>query len=212
MKPQLEHFLSIWPSGIIADRDIYCIFGDYSNKAQKDLIERAIAWGWLQRVKRGLYVIGRPFRTENPSRFEVAQHIYGPSYISMESALSHHQMIPEAVYATVSVTAKRSMEFKSPLGLYLFHHIPPAYFFEGVDRIEDANNVYLMASPLKALGDYIYVNKKEYNTVREITSDLRIEREHLANQPITLLRSLEDHYPSRRVQQFYRRLHKELYQ
>ncbi len=211
MKRQLEHFLSIWPSGIIADKDIYCFFEGYSNKAQKDLVERAIQWGWLQRVKRGLYLIGRPFRTENPSQFEVAQHIYGPSYISMESALSYHQMIPEAVYATVSATARRSIEFDTSLGLYLFHHIPPTYFFNGVDRIEEGKNVYLMASPLKALGDYIYVNKKDYNNVSEITSDLRIEKDHLANQPITLLQSLEDHYPSRRVQQFYKRLHKELY-
>lgn len=211
MKRQLEHFLSQWPSGILAERDIYCSFDSYSHKAQKDMIERAVSWGWLLRIKRGLYLIGRPFRTDIPSRYEIAQYISGPSYISMESALSFHQMIPEAVYATVSASARRSQEFETPIGLFLFHHVPTAFFYNGVERLEAGNNIYLMATPLKALGDFIYVKKKEYNTTLDVTSDLRIERDHLADQPLELLRSLEEHYPNKRVQQFYKRLRKELY-
>lgn len=211
MKRDLEKFLTNWQSNIIADRDIACFFEHYPPDAYRRLIQRAVSWGWLQRMKRGLFLIGKPFQTEKPSSFEIAQHLYGPSYISMESALSFHQMIPEAVYATVSVCAKRSCEFETPLGLYLFHHIPVPGFYEGVERREAGKSIYLMATPLKALGDYIYVNKKEYSKAADIASDLRIEIENLAQQPLELLNILEKHYPSVRVRRFYRRLHKELY-
>lgn len=211
MKIQLESFLSQWPSGIIVDRDIYCFFEQDSYKAQKDIVERAVKWGWLKRVSRGLYTIGRPFRSENPSLFELAQYLYGPSYISMESALSFHQLIPEAVYATVSVSAKRSTEFTTPLGSFLFHHIPVALFFHGVERKELGNSVCLVATPLKALGDYVYVNKKQYHSAQALMNDLRIEEESLMAQPVELLQSLAKSYPSRRVQQFYNMLYKELF-
>lgn len=211
MKRNLEKFLSRWPSAIISDRDIACFFESYPKDASRNLAQRAVSWGWLQRVKRGLFLIGPPFRTEKPSLYEIAQHLYGPSYISMESALSFHQMIPEAVYATVSACAKRSCEFEISLGLYLFHHVPTSNFYEGVERLEKGQSTFLMATPLKALGDYIYVHKKEYPKAIDIAADLRIEVELLAQQPLELLSTLEKNYPSVRVQEFYKRLHKELY-
>jgi hypothetical protein len=84
MKQQLERVLAKWPSIIISDTDIACFFETASPKARRDLIQRAISWGWLQSIKRELYIIGLPFRSERPSLYELAQHIYGPSYISME--------------------------------------------------------------------------------------------------------------------------------
>lgn len=210
MKPRLERVLSEWPSAIIADRDIYSFFGDYTRKNQNDMIQRAVSWSWLTRVKRGLYVIGPPFHKEQPSRFELAQQIYGPSYISMQSALSYHQMIPEAVHATVSVTAKRSKEFNTPFGLFIFHHVPMSSFFEGVNRINDRNSVYLIASPLKALGDYVYVNKKNYKTMTELESDLRIEKKDLSTLLLSDINSLKTNYGSKRVQKFYQQLQMEL--
>lgn len=211
MKRDLEKFLSEWPSAVISDGDIACFFEHHPGNAHRNLIQRAVSWGWLHRIKRGVFLIGQPFRTEKPSQLEIAQHLYGPSYVSMESALSFHQMIPEAVYATVSVCAKRSCEFETSLGLFIFHHIPASDFYEGVERVEEGKNIYLIATPLKALGDYIYVTKKEYSKAVDIAADLRIELEFLAEQPIELLKTLKNYYPNAKVRQFYKRLQKELY-
>lgn len=211
MKHQLEKFLTGWPSIIISDTDVACFFEKSSPKSRKDLMQRALEWGWLQRIKRGLYLIRPPFCSERPSFYEIAQHIYGPSYISMESALSYHQMIPEAVYATVSACAKRSVELETPLGLFLFHHVPLKHFYEGVDIIQNNHNVYLMASPLKAIGDYVYVKKKNYSSLLDIQKDLRLDIEILAQQSRDLLCLLEDHYPCRRVRTLYTMLRKELF-
>jgi len=209
MKQRLEQALTEWKAEIISDKDICCFFEGHSRKNQNDMIQRAVSWGWLQRIKRGLYIIGPPFSNENVSQFELAQHIYGPSYISMQSALSYHQMIPEAVYATVSVTAKRSREFDTPLGLFLFHHTPITSFYSGVERVREGRATYLIASPLKALGDYIYVSKNEYKSVAQIENDLRIDQNILLAQPPSQLKLLEQSYGSKRVQNFYRRLGEE---
>ena len=211
MKRELEQFLAKWPSQVISDTDIFCFFETASHKGRKDVIQRAISWGWLQRVKRGLYLVGPPFCSEKPSLFELAQHIYGPSYISMESALSFHGMIPEAVYATVSACAKRSCEYETSLGLFLFHHMPVPYFYEGVEKVQNNQGFFLMASPLKALGDYVYSKKKSYLSMTDLQKDLRLDVEVLKAQSLGLLKSLVSHYPSQRVKEFYQLIHNELF-
>jgi len=206
MKREFETFLTSWPSLIVNDRDLSSAFPGCSPQVLRDLARRATAWGWLIRVKRGLFVIGPPFKREKPSQFELAQHIYGPSYISMESALSYHQLIPEAVYATVSMSAKRKVEFDTQLGLFIYHHLSPSHFYEGVARIKAGTSVYLMATPLKALGDYVYVTKKDYTRGSDIAKDLRIEPEELEKQDPEQLGRLIERYPSKRVRRFFQTL------
>ncbi|HSW71384.1 MAG TPA: hypothetical protein VLH77_05335 [Gammaproteobacteria bacterium] len=71
-----------------------------------------------------------------PHPFELAQYIYGPSYISLESALSFHKLIPETVYTVTSTTVKRSREFQTPLGVYSFLHLPPENFYVEVWSVD----------------------------------------------------------------------------
>lgn len=79
--------------------------------------------GVLVKIRRGLYTINLPFK-EPPDTFELAEIIYGPSYISMESALSYHGWIPEAVYTITSATTRRKKLFKTPLGVFAFFNFP----------------------------------------------------------------------------------------
>ncbi len=211
MKKELERYLSHWPSTILRDRDLYWHFESFPDQAKRDLIHRAIEWEWIEKIKRGLYLIKAPFQRELPSRFEMAQYIYGPSYISMESAFSYYQMIPEAVRVTVSVCPKRKTEFFTPQGVFLFHRIPITNFYEGVRRVKEGKSVFLIATPLKAIGDYIYVSRKRYSRAIDIADDLRIEYDTLAKQPKKLLKTLSKKYPSKRVQQFYRELGEDLF-
>ncbi len=79
--------------------------GNVSDKRGK--ISRLIHAGELLQLRRGLYAT-RP--DINP--YCLAASIYGPSYISFDTALSFHRLIPEAVYEITSATLKRSREFK----------------------------------------------------------------------------------------------------
>ncbi|MCH5597992.1 type IV toxin-antitoxin system AbiEi family antitoxin domain-containing protein [Niabella ginsengisoli] len=75
-------------------------------KRPNDKINELIKEGLLSNVIRGLYVPGPNLKITSPENLLVANHLRGPSYISLESALSYWKLIPEKVYETISVTMK----------------------------------------------------------------------------------------------------------
>ena len=121
------------------------------------LIKRAVAAGEVIRLRRGLYCIEQRFIRHRPNPFEVCQRIYGPSYVSLESALSWHGWIPEAVRAITSVSIGRSCSFINPLGLFTYSRVPQKTLMVGVGRRTESDGaVFFLAHPLKALADYVH--------------------------------------------------------
>ncbi len=209
MNQSLQTLFLSWPKAWICDSDL-AILWEGSAQARYSRVKRALAKGSLIRLKRGLYLIGKPYKQELPSLFEIAQLLYGPSYISLESALSYHQWIPEAVYTTTSVSPKRQQSFETTLGVFHFATTPLKNFYEGVQKIDLNNTHFLMASPIKALADYSYVYKKPWKNLNDMTVDLRIETELLQTVDISQIRQLADCYPNKRVQKFLRAMAVEL--
>lgn len=113
-------------------------------------IARMIRSGELIQLRRGLYTTRRDI---NPYSF--AASIYGPSYISFDTALSFHGLIPEAVYEITSATMKRSREFENTFGRYRYRAIPRAVYSVGIERRTESGIPFLIASPTKALCDRI---------------------------------------------------------
>lgn len=122
----------------------------------KDKISSLTHEGILLRLRRGLYSIPRAITGESLSRELIANHLYGPSYVSFESALSYYGLIPERVYVTKSATLKRKKAYDTPVGHYQYIHVPEAYYPTGLrlEIIEDAY-AYMIASPEKAVCDLI---------------------------------------------------------
>ena len=87
----------------------------------------------------------------------IANELHQPSYVSLQSALAHHGMIPEAVPVTTSVTSARPMEIDTPFGRHTYRHIRPELFFgyDGVPVHRDQEA--LLAGPAKALLDLVYL-------------------------------------------------------
>ncbi|MFW6219117.1 MAG: type IV toxin-antitoxin system AbiEi family antitoxin domain-containing protein [Bacteroidota bacterium] len=122
----------------------------------KDKISSLTNEGMLLRLKRGLYSVPRSVTGQSLSRELIANHLYGPSYVSFESALSYHGMIPERVYVTKSATLKRKKMYDTPLGYYQYIHIPEAYYPIGLKlEIIENSHAYIVAGPEKALCDLI---------------------------------------------------------
>lgn len=178
--------------------------------ALQALIKRALKKEELIQLKKGFYLIGRPYNKKIPNLFEIAQQLYGSTYISLESALSFHSWIPEAVYTVTCVSPKRAKEFNTPIGMFSYSPVPLTNFFMGVERIEQQDEIYLMASGWKALGDLVYVRRKSWKTLDDIMQDMRIEEEHLRSVDLKQLESFSEYYPSKRVQIFYLNMLKEL--
>jgi hypothetical protein len=133
-------------------------YRDYSAPAKK--IAQLCSQGLLVRVKRGLYVVSEQIIEAKPSGYLLANHIYGPSYVSLETAMEFYEMIPEAVYSFESMTTGHLKEYLTPYGRFHYHRLPKDYFFLGV-RMENTadKHRFLIASPEKALCDH-FVNTK----------------------------------------------------
>ena len=158
---------------VIQDTDLsHLITGTPARR--HNLVKRALAKGDLLQIRRGLYTLSELYRNKRVHPFQLAQWIYGPSYISFESALSYWELIPEAVHTVTSGTSRRSKEFQTPLGRYAFVRIPFPPLYAGVKRIVDGGALFFMAKPLRALADYVYVSRKDW-TLRSLADFLRME-------------------------------------
>ena len=134
------------------------VLKDYSRPRDKisDLMRKRI----IVRIKKGLYIFGDDYRRRPFSREVLANLIYGPSYISLETALQHYGLIPEQVYALTSVTTGRSTKFNTPVGLFTYHRIPLKAYRFGMTRVEaDSDDAYLIATAEKALCDKIRLDR-----------------------------------------------------
>ena len=112
--------------------------------------------GDLIRLKKGLYVVSDKISRKSFSKELIANHLYGPSYISFETALAFYGMIPERVFAVRSATFKRARQFKNAVGNFEYITVPQDYYSIGIIRQTIDNEcTYLLATPEKALCDLI---------------------------------------------------------
>ncbi len=215
MTSQLEQKLRNYPKLYITDSELPALLEGSSDDSRHGQVKRALAKGVLLRIRRGLYAIPRGlFGRQTLHPFELALKIYGPSYISLESALSYHHLIPEAVYTITSVTPKRATKFNTPLGLFTYTHLPPENFFVEVERREEEGQlnktIFFMATPWKAITDYVFCYKKNWNSLDPLVNSLRIEPESLPVLDQNLLDNLESYYKSVRITKFLRGVAREL--
>lgn len=127
------------------------VLKDY--KRPNDKIHALISAGLLLSVRKGLYIAPDITR---PEPFLLANHIYGPSYISLDSALSAYGLIPERVFGHSSATTKPSRQFSTSVGTFTYVRLPlPYYTFGQVQRKIAPGQWVLMASPEKALLDKV---------------------------------------------------------
>ena len=121
-----------------------------------DKINYWVKSGILIQVKKGLYVLGKELSDQVPHPFLLANQLYGPSYVSLDSALAYHGMIPERVYQTSSVSTRMSKTFQTDLGLFDYTKVNSRYYSFGIRNQGNKNSGYFMiASPEKALWDKI---------------------------------------------------------
>lgn len=136
--------------------------------------------GTLIRLKKGMYVVSPKESGKLISVELVANHLYGPSYVSMESALRYYGLIPERVYSIQSMTTKHSREFSNSLGKFKYTQCDRAYFSVGIRQEIMDNTSFLIATPEKALCDLIIhtpnLNLRfQKDTLTYLEEDLRFD-------------------------------------
>ena len=137
-------------------------------------------------IRRGLYTTGPNMDLPTPEPFLIANHLRGPSYVSLESALSYWNMIPERAYEISSVTITTSKLYKTPVGRFSYQQLKTPYYSYGIKNIEySPKQTMLIASPEKALCDKIALTPKIIlRSIKQtrgfLMEDLRIESEVLS--------------------------------
>lgn len=145
---------------IVASRPVFTSAllraGDVDTTDLASQLSRWVASGKLLQLRRGVYALPEAYRSRAPHPFEIANLLERPSYVSLESALSYHGVIPEAVFVTASVTTARTGEFDTPLGRFGYRHVAPALFW-GYTAVTIGGVEALLARPEKALLDLVYL-------------------------------------------------------
>lgn len=210
MNKLTEHVISYLPHGQFTSQEVAALFPG-SRDRRYGLVKRAIASGEIIHIRRGLYCLASKYQKKGINIYALAQYVYGPSYISLESALSWHGWIPEAVHSITSISFKKSKEFKTPIGLFSYDRIAQKLFYSEVKRLTDeSGNVFLMASPLKALADYVYVRKKNWKGIEPVVGSLRVEAEELKQVDRDSIEGLIHNYSNSRVKRFLEGIRKDL--
>ena len=155
-------------------------------KSPNDKISELLKSKKLISIRRGLYTTGPSVDLPNPEPFLIANHLRGPSYVSLESALSYWNLIPERAYEISSVTIKTSKLYKTPVGRYSYQQLKIPYYSYGIKNIKySAKQTMLIASPEKALCDKIVLTPKIHlrsikQTLDFLLKDLRMDSEVLS--------------------------------
>ena len=146
--------------------------------------------GTIVRLKKGLYVANTEDGTL--SHELLANHLYGPSYVSMSWALSWYGLIPERVYLIQSLTTKHSRIFSNAIGMFHYQNCPDDYFPIGITTQGQVKIHYLIASPEKALCDYICYHKVTLRFMKEVGTfleeDLRFDTDIIPDLNLDIIR------------------------
>ena len=112
--------------------------------------------GYIKNIINAYYVFSDK-KLDEQSLFFISNRIYNPSYISLETALSYYGFIPEAVFAMTAVSTRKTKTFSTGYGEMIYRHLHPRYFF-GFDLVEFEGYRFKIASPEKAVLDFLYLN------------------------------------------------------
>ena len=152
------------------------VFRAYQSPSKK--VQSLVQSGKLLQLKRGLYVVSPQISGQQLSLELVANHMYGPSYVSLHYALRRYGLIPERVYMVTSVTTRHTRSFQNELA-----------------RSQEADGIsYLIATPEKALCDTLiherYVPAQSLSALATFfEEDLRIDIDDLRQLDTRIIRA-----------------------
>lgn len=154
-------------------------------KRPNDKISEMVKKGELITIKKGLYIPGKKTGLPSIEPFLLANHLWGPSYVSLESAMSFWNLIPEKVFETTSITTRSTKKYKTPEGRFSYFRLPLPYYSFGLKSVElSTGQVAIIASQEKAICDKIITTpnltlRSVSQTLSFLLDDLRIDNESL---------------------------------
>lgn len=156
------------------------------------ILHRYEKGGKLLRLKKGVYTTTVYVeKMKNRGEIEVftdflANFLYSPSYLSLETILYYHNILTEIPVNLTSITKNKTAIFTNRLGNFLYHKIKPS-LFEGFEILKSDNFSLRKATKAKALFDFLYLRKNILPN-KEAVKELRLNLEHLNRNDINELK------------------------
>ena len=124
---------------------------EYANPNTK--IARMVDNNELYKIKKSLYETD-----SNTNPFYISGVLYGPSYISFQTALYYYGLIPERVYQITCATSnkRRIKQYTNHFGSFIYRDIPIDAYPYGIIRNEENGYCYYMATKEKAICDMLW--------------------------------------------------------
>ncbi len=160
---------------VFSFEDACLLFPKEKRTTLKQYLSRWKKNAFIEPIRKGLYELVYPERHVLSDMY-LANKIYGPSYVSLETALSHYSLIPEVSMAALSITAKPTRRFKNHHGLFIYRSVQPKAFCGYTIDHHGALDVFI-AEPEKALVDFLYFKTLRAN--KNDTETLRMDRKRV---------------------------------
>lgn len=193
----MDKYLSFAKTAYIETKNLMPLLEGVANP--HDWISRRVKSGVLIRLKNGFFVIREKIE-EAPLPYEqIANLLYGPSYISLEWALAFYGMIPEGAYVVTSVSTGRTRSFTTPLGTFDYAFLSHKRYSVGIDQKNNFAGNFLIATPEKALADTVHFKSKnlsEADLLTDLIEGRRIEIEALKSLNKGHLAEIAENYRS----------------
>ena len=149
--------------------------------------------GRIIRLKRGLYVVSPQENGLLLSLNLIGNMLYGPSYVSLLTALREYGLIPERVEIVQSMTTHLTVSFENKAGRFEYLHCAKEYYPIGITQRQEEGVTYLMATPEKALCDYIISTPRLplrflKDTHQFLEEDLRLDMDAFMEMDVNIFR------------------------
>jgi len=154
---KFEEFYQIYRKYTIIDSVSFKKFENYINLRRQ--VNFWLKKGYLIKLKKGIYVYSQKISDKTVNPFFVSNYLINPSYISCETALFYHKLIPEKISSFTAVTTRKTSEFINELGIFKYRNIKEDLFY-GFYNIKEDDVSFFMAYPEKAIIDYFYFRKE----------------------------------------------------
>lgn len=204
----MKNILKFIETPFIDAQTLLQLLADY--KKPRETILRMVKNEELVRLKNGFYLISEKIQqgTTRIIPFEqIANLLYGPSYVSMEWALSFYGLIPERVHTVTSMTLGRNKEYRTAVGDFAYYSLSSESYSIGITKKKSPDFVggFLIASPEKALADMVYKTCKNLDREQlkdELLQAKRIDRSCFHELNKDLVEEIAKSYRSKSVHHF----------
>jgi len=143
-------------------RDVENLFPKKKIKSLKNNLGRWVKMGFFFKLKRNLYEFVEPGVELYIPDVYIANKLYSPSYVSLETALSIYGLIPDVAMGVTSMTTRSTREFKNKHGAFSYRNCQKKAF-TGYRLTQYEGFKVFIADTEKALVDFIFFAVRRNN-------------------------------------------------